>query len=163
LTLRAYLAGAGASEPYRPRLLDVAGRARACVVFLAVEGTALLGTVTYVPGPDTPESEFADADAAGMRMLAVDPAAWGRGIGRALVRACIAEATRDGRRRLVIHVRPEMEPARRIYEALHFRREPHRDFEPLPGVGLWGYALDLPAISARRAPRGGSPKAGRHT
>lgn len=163
MTLRAYLAGAGVSEPYRPRLLDVAGRARACAVLLAAEGTTLLGTVTYVPGPGTPESEFADADAAGMRMLAVDPAARGRGIGRALVRACVARAIHDGRRRLVIHVRPEMEPARRIYEALRFRREPQRDFEPLPGVGLWGYVLDLPAVSVPRAPRGGSPTAGRHT
>jgi ribosomal protein S18 acetylase RimI-like enzyme len=151
-TLRAYVAGAGASEPYRPRLLDVAGRAESCTVLLAVDG-AVLGTVTYVPGPGTPLSEFADGDAAGMRMLAVDPDARGRGIGRALAEACIERARRDGRRRLVIHARPEMAAARHIYEALGFRRDPARDFEPLPGVALLGYVLDLEALSVRPEPR----------
>lgn len=162
VTLRAYRAGAGASEPYRPRLLDVAGRAEACTVLVATDG-AVLGTVTYVPGPGTALSEFADDDAAGMRMLAVDPEARGRGIGRELASACLGLARRDGRRRMVIHVRPEMVPALRIYEALGFRRDPQRDFEPLPGVALWGYVLDLEPVSGRRAPRGGSPTAGRRT
>jgi ribosomal protein S18 acetylase RimI-like enzyme len=142
LTLRAYLAGAGASAPYRPRLRDVAGRAATSTVLVAVDGS-LLGTVTYVPGPGTPLSEFADAEAAGMRMLAVEPAARGRGIGRALVEACIERARRQGKRRLVIHVRPEMAAALAIYEALGFRHEPRRDFEPLPGVELRGYVFDL--------------------
>lgn len=144
LTLRAYLAGVGAPEPYRPHLLDVAGRAASSEVLVAVEeGGRVVGTVTYVPRPGMPESEFDDPAGAGMRMLAVEPSAQGRGVGKALVDACVTRARAAGRRRLIIHTRPEMAAARRIYEATGFRRDPAGDFVPLPGVVLECFMLEL--------------------
>jgi ribosomal protein S18 acetylase RimI-like enzyme len=52
--------------------------------------------------------------------LAVDPGAQGRGVGRALVEAAAAEATRRGARRLTLRVLGENEPARRLYAACGF-------------------------------------------
>jgi len=144
LTLRAYLGGVGASDPYRARLADVAGRAASSEVLVALDDAGIpIGTVTYVAGPGTAESEFDDPEAAGMRMLAVEPSLQGRGVGRALARACVERALRDGRRRLIIHARREMAAARRIYETSGFERDSSGDFEPLPGVDLVCYVLEL--------------------
>jgi ribosomal protein S18 acetylase RimI-like enzyme len=97
--------------------------------------------VTYVPGPG-PDSETDDPDAAEIRMLAVLPAARGRGVGRALVEACIDLAREAHRRRLVLHTRAVMEDARHIYESLGFVRAPALDFS-VEGIELLGYVLDL--------------------
>jgi ribosomal protein S18 acetylase RimI-like enzyme len=77
-------------------------------------------------------------------MLAVDPAGGqGRGMGRALVRACIDRARAEGRSRIVLLTRPRMVAAHRLYEAMGFRRVPERDWEPEQGIELLGFELDL--------------------
>jgi ribosomal protein S18 acetylase RimI-like enzyme len=95
-------------------------------------------------------SEFADPDAAGLRMLAVGPQFQGAGAGRALTEACIARARGEGRRRIVLHSTPVMEVARAMYERLGFvatpgldlfvTRPPYSDDEPLR---LIAYVLEL--------------------
>ena len=60
----------------------------------------MLGGVTYVPGPASRWAEFDDADAAGIRMLAVAPDARGRG-GRGAQPASHAPAA--GRGQIVLH------------------------------------------------------------
>ena len=86
---------------YADELRDVAGRAAGADVLAAVdeEGGEVLGGVTYVPGPSSPAAEFAEADAAGIRMLAVAPSARRRGVGEALTVACIEHAQAAGRPR----------------------------------------------------------------
>jgi GNAT superfamily N-acetyltransferase len=144
LIVRAYFVGPGVSEQYRPILADVGGRAVHCPILVAADETDRpVGTATYVPGPGLPESEFDDADAVGMRMLAVEPARWGEGIGRVLTGACVDRARAAGRRRMVVHVRPEMAVARRLYESMGFRRAPERDWEWREEVPLLGYTLDI--------------------
>ena len=100
VSVAAYLTvGEDGHDGYLDFVRDVATRARICPVFVAVDDAGtVLGGVTYVPGPGTPYSESEEEGEAGFRMLAVDPAAQGRGVGRALVEACIARARADGRR-----------------------------------------------------------------
>jgi len=52
--------------------------------------------------------------------IAVDPARQGRGIGRALIDAAVAEARRRGARRLTLRVFSPNERARRLYESAGF-------------------------------------------
>ncbi len=130
------------SEDYTTELANVADRAARAIVLVAVEDGEVLGAVTFVPGLG-PYAEFDDAQAAGMRMLAVVPGAQGRGIGGALVRECLRQARERGRTRLVLHTTSWMRAARRLYEHMGFRREPGLDWEPAPRVELIGYAYDL--------------------
>ena len=77
LTVAAYRAvpGGSTSAGYQETLRDVATRAQDAVVLVAVAPDgALLGGVTYVPGPG-PLRGVHGADEAGIRMLAVSPAA----------------------------------------------------------------------------------------
>ncbi len=128
---------------YLDEIRKVAERAAAVPVLVAVDGESrVLGGVTYVPGPG-PFAESERPDEAGFRMLGVAPWAQGRGVGRALVEACIARAQADGRRRLVLLTRREFRTAIALYERLGFTRAPARDWVPVPGVSLIGYELDL--------------------
>ncbi|MDY7102378.1 MAG: GNAT family N-acetyltransferase [Actinomycetota bacterium] len=148
ITVEAYRSAGqlgGSEASYAIELADVAGRAAHADILVATDGDGrVVGGATYVPGPGTPSSEFADADAAGIRMLAVDPAAGRRGVGRALTIACVDRARAAGRRRVVLHTVDGNAPARRMYEALGFQRDPGADWEPVPGLVLVGYRLELP-------------------
>jgi GNAT superfamily N-acetyltransferase len=114
LTVAAYREVGETDEPYYAELRDVASRAARVPVLVAVDAAdgRLLGGMTYVPGPG-PFAEGDFGDAATFRMLAVDPAARGRGAGRALVEAAIARARADGRTSIGIFTRPFMGPRRR--------------------------------------------------
>src|ERR671918_190025 len=104
---------------------------------------AVLGGVTYVPGPDSPCAEFTEPDGAGIRMLAVAPEAQGRGVGEALSRACLERARVAGKGQILLHSTDRMAVAHRLYERLGFVRGPAPDWEPLPGVWLPGLPLRL--------------------
>ena len=144
LTVDAYEAlPGGIVGDYGRVLADVVGRVEGAVVLVAAEADDVLGTVTYVPDAESPYAEDLRDGEAGIRMLAVDPAAQGRGIGSALVDACIARARADGRRGLFLSSTPIMAAARRVYERSGFVRTPDRDWEPWPDFPLWTFALDL--------------------
>jgi len=136
----------GALDDYEAELRDVAGRAAEAEVLVAVDGDGtVLGGVTYVPGHTSPSAEFSERDAAGIRMLAVDPEAQGRGVGEALTRACIDRATAAGRAQLLLHSTPWMTTAHRLYVRLGFARDPGRDWEIEPGFVLRAFRLPLDA------------------
>jgi ribosomal protein S18 acetylase RimI-like enzyme len=146
IVVRAYDA-VGALEgddEYVPELRDVARRVREAVVFAALDEAdgMPLGCVTYVPGPDNAWAEHLRAGEASIRMLAVDPAAQGRGVGTALVEACLVRARADGRRAVFLHSLPVMTGAQRVYDRLGFRRVPERDWV-FPDFLLMGFVLDL--------------------
>lgn len=150
LTLAAY-GGLGFDPgPYRASLVDVAGRATRAEVLVAVRDDHVVGAVTYVDGRDNTYAEFDDPDAAGIRMLAVDPGAQGCGIGAELVGACIDRAAHDGRRLIVLHSTIEMIAAQRLYRRLGFHRAPQRDWRPQPHVQLLGYVLAVDNAGAGR-------------
>ncbi len=134
---------------YAEVLRDVAGRLRAgCEVLVAHDGDRLAGGVTYVPNPGE-YAELAGPDEAELRMLVVDPAAQGRGIGAALVQACIGRAVAAGKQALTLGTMPEMVAARRLYARLGFVRLPARDGQVPGGRPLLCYSY-LRAASADR-------------
>jgi ribosomal protein S18 acetylase RimI-like enzyme len=145
LTVAAYRAVPGdssTSPSYETTLRDVAERARHAVVLVAVDTDGgLLGGVTYVPGQG-PLAEFEHEGDAGIRMLAVAPAAHRRGVGRRLVESCIARAREDGRGRIVLHTAPSMTAAQTLYGSLGFVRAADLD-GLVPGASLMAYTLDL--------------------
>ena len=77
------------------------------------------------------------ADEAQLRLLIVDPAARGLGLGKRLVRSCIRFARAARYRKLVLWTQSELAAARGIYAAEGFRlvrREAHQSFgKPLKG------------------------------
>ena len=103
----------------------------------------LLGSVTLTigGGPYFEWTPHVEGDC-GFRMLAVDPAVQGRGVGPRLVAECLDRARAAGCRRMVIGSTEWMTTAHRIYERLGFRRAPEFD-------QLWGdirglcFVLDL--------------------
>jgi GNAT superfamily N-acetyltransferase len=130
-------------HPYEDELRDVARRAKGAVVLVAVEGGRLVGCVTYVPDEESPFAEDLLPGEAGIRMLAVDPAAQRRGVGRALVEACRERARAEGKARLFLHSGQWMRAAHHLYGSLGFTRVPDRDWEPEPGIPLRAFVLDV--------------------
>jgi ribosomal protein S18 acetylase RimI-like enzyme len=141
-------------EGYAAELRDVAERASAATVLAATDADdgRPLGCATYVPGLASPLAEELGPGEASIRMLAVDPAATGRGAGTALATACVEMARRDGFRRVVLHSLPVMAGAQRIYERLGFRHAPERDWVPVPDIHLLCFVLDLDVDEGRAAP-----------
>lgn len=129
-------------DEYVPELRDVARRDREAVVLAAVDDAtgALLGCITYVPDPANPWAEHLREGEASIRMLAVDPAAQGRGAGTALVAACLDRARAEGRTGVFLHSLPIMTAAQRIYDRFGFRRVPERDWV-FPDFLLLGFEL----------------------
>jgi ribosomal protein S18 acetylase RimI-like enzyme len=142
LCVAAYSVLGGLSEGYREQLRDVARRAETARVLVAVEGRRLLGCATLIL-EGGPLRELAGADEGEFRMLAVDPGAQRRGVGEALVRACVEEARRADRARIVLSSAQDMTAAHRLYERLGFARAPARDWSPVAGVELIAYELEL--------------------
>jgi ribosomal protein S18 acetylase RimI-like enzyme len=122
-------------------LRDAASRAADAELLVAVD-EQLLGTITFVPDGG-PLGEIAKPDETEFRMLAVSPAAQGRGIGTALLRHLVDETAARGRSGIVCSSQPAMRAAHRIYAKLGFTRDPDRDWSPLPGVELLAFALRL--------------------
>jgi GNAT superfamily N-acetyltransferase len=127
---------------YAAELADIAGRVAQAEVLVAV-GERLMGCVTLVPDPSSPWAEGLAEGEVGIRMMAVDPSAQGRGVGRALLEACIARASGLGRTALFLHSTPWMTVAHQLYKRAGFVRVPERDWQPVPEVPLLAFRLEL--------------------
>ena len=142
------------SPRYVDVLRDVATRAAAAELLVAAENGNLLGTVTFVPDGG-PLGEIATPAETEFRMLAVDPAAQGRGVAGALMECVLAETRRrPGKDGIVCSSLPIMRAAHRVYDRFGFRRAPERDWSPVPGVTLLAFEcpLDDAAPAAPAAP-----------
>ena len=134
----------GPEDFYRARLADTATRDREAEVWVAVDEDAerVLGAVTICP-PHSSWREIAREGEGEFRMLAVDPSAQGRGVGRALATMVVERFRADGDRAVALSSLDRMFAAHALYERLGFVRSPDRDWRPQPGVSLIAYALEL--------------------
>jgi len=143
LTVSVYVGGGLAGPEYGVELADVARRAELSELLVVRDDAGrLVGSVALVLDGDFGEVTESDDEAA-VRMLVVDPAAQGRGIGALLMSECLERARAAGKGRMVLSTSTVMTAAHRLYERLGFTRLPERDWSPVPGVDLLVYALDL--------------------
>jgi GNAT superfamily N-acetyltransferase len=139
----AYRANGFGDESYLEQLRDARDRAESARLLVAVDPAgAVVGTVTFALAGQ-PYSEVSRPGEAEFRMLGVDPAAGGRGIGAALVQGCVDQARSAGATALAICTMERMTAARRLYERVGFVRDPGRDWQPRPEIELLAYVLQL--------------------
>ena len=98
------------------------------------------GSVTYF-GPDRPREAFFDQHWSIIRMLVVDPAFRGKGLGRALSTECIARAKRDGSPVMALHTSPIMTVALPMYLRMGFVKA--HDAPPIFGAAYAVYTKAL--------------------
>jgi GNAT superfamily N-acetyltransferase len=129
---------------YLEMISDVAGRVERTVVLVAVDGGRLVGSATIeLDGVIGDDDESLPPHVASLRMLGVDPATRGRGIGRALVGAVIARCKGAGKRELILRTTPWMKVAMRLYDSLGFVRDPNLDMPVSEDFVLRAYRLEL--------------------
>jgi ribosomal protein S18 acetylase RimI-like enzyme len=127
-------------------LADVAARAPVTEVIVADDPDTgeVLGCVTFMLA-GRPWAEVARDGEGEFRMLAVAPGAQGRGVGSALVRACLERASAQRCTGVAIYTRDANDRAIGMYERFGFVRVPERDWTPEPDIKLLALRLSLPA------------------
>jgi GNAT superfamily N-acetyltransferase len=146
ITRDAYLRAGhfAADHPYMGVLEDVEHRAGHAEVWVAEAARKVVAavTLTFV---GQPYSEIAVDGELEFRMLAVDPAIQGGGVGRAVVRRVIEHArSLPDIGAISITSATFMERAHALYESLGFRRAPERDwYVPGEDVLLWVFRLEF--------------------
>lgn len=69
-----------------------------------------------------------EKNASGFRLLGVNPATRGQGIGRLLIDECIRKAREKKQQQVIIHTTKSMQTAWKIYENMGFKRSTDLDF-----------------------------------
>lgn len=113
-------------------------------VLVAVDTTGKIGgAVVYFGDMDQyGPYDFPKTQAAAFRLLAVSPAARGKGIGKLLTDHCIATARSEGYSQMIIHSTAAMQIAWKMYERIGFQRSEDLDFS-MNGFPVYGFKLAL--------------------
>ena len=138
---------------YDDEIRAVAERLDRAEVLVAVLDGTVVGAVTYTSDPESPWLEWNEPGEAQIRLLAVDTTVQGRGIGEALVNACIERARLQGMT-ILLHTTDHMPTAQRLYARMGFTRRPERDiheFEAEHDMTFLAFTLDPSATPAGRA------------
>ena len=88
-------------------------------------GVVYFGDMKYYGSGGTATRE---KNASGFRLLAVDPATRGQGIGKLLTKACIQMAKDEKQNQMIIHSTKAMQIAWKMYENMGFKRSKDLDF-----------------------------------
>jgi len=102
-------------------------------------GVVYFGDMTYYGSGGTATKE---KNAAGFKLLAVDPSSRGEGIGKLLTNACIDLAKKENQNQLIIHSTKAMQIAWKMYEKLGFKRYKDLDFTQ-ENLSVYGFRLKL--------------------
>jgi ribosomal protein S18 acetylase RimI-like enzyme len=81
-------------------------------------------------------------NASGFRLLAVDKAVRGQGVGKLLTKECIMKAKAQKAPQMIIHTTKAMQAAWKMYEHLGFRRSGDLDFIQVE-LAVYGFRLSL--------------------
>ncbi|MGY4623662.1 ribosomal protein S18 acetylase RimI-like enzyme [Bradyrhizobium sp. USDA 4486] len=95
------------------------GLARTGEIIVAEDGGRIVGAVAYI-GPKATKPAFFDPAWPVIRMLVVDPAARGKGVGRQLTEECLRRAERDQAGVIALHTTPIMTVALPMYLRMGF-------------------------------------------
>lgn len=134
---------------YLADILDLEGRASASELLVAELDGRIVGCVSYYPPgsrasyPSESFSEHWPSEWAAFRLLAVDPAARGHGVGRRLTEHCLERARTQGAPTIGLHTIEAMDVARAMYGRMGFERTPRYDFHPSGETVVEAYRLDL--------------------
>ena len=117
---------------------------------LATEGRLLVattseqvaGAVGYMP-PGRSNPKIFPVEWPSIRMLVVRPSCRRRGMGKALMHACIQQALKDGARCIGLHTSPIMEVALPMYLRMGFIKD--AELPPIAGAPYARYVLALGA------------------
>ena len=133
-------------EGYRENILATLADVQHVEQIVAEQNGIIVGAVLLYPAGTAIATQAGTALSSRspeVRLLAVEPAARGHGVGAALMDECIRRARQSGATALTLHTADIMQAAMRLYERLGFQRAPELDFEPVPGATIKGYRLSL--------------------
>ena len=132
-------------EGYRKNIVESLDEKGSAQLIVAEYAGKIVGSVLLYPPVASAYGAAVDESAAipEMRLLAVNPAMRGHGIGSALTRECVQRAQRAGAPALGLHTTDMMQTAMQMYERMGFVRAPELDFHPTENTVIMGYRLYL--------------------
>ncbi len=107
--------------------------------FVCEAGKKIVGMAFLVPSGNP--TDIFTADWSYIRLLGVDPAYEGKGIGRKLTQLCIENARKNGEEIIALHTSEIQNAARHIYESLGF--EMLREIDPIFNKKYFLYQMPL--------------------
>ena len=107
--------------------------------FVCESGDDLIGMAYLVPSGNP--TEIFQGEWSYIRMVGVDPAFSGNGIGKKLVQMCLNHAKETNEKVVALHTSEFMNSARYIYENLGFNQI--KELEQLFGKKYWLYLLNI--------------------
>jgi len=148
LTKRSYAEYATIMDPKSWRGLSAAIHAalkssEATRIVAEDHGTVIGSVMLYPPRANAYGEEVRRVGWPEVRLVAVDPAARGRGVAQALMDECVRRARASGATNLGIHTSRSMRAAMRLYARMGFVRAPEHDFQPPGAERVQGYRLAL--------------------
>jgi len=107
--------------------------------FVCEHNNSLIGMAYVIPQGNP--TAFFEKDWAYIRLLGVDPAHGGKGIGKKLAELCIGFAGSNGEKTLALHTSEFQDAARHIYESMGFKKV--KELEPIYRKKYWLYVMPL--------------------
>jgi|SRR5450432_146537 len=107
--------------------------------FVCEEGSRILGMAFLVPSGN-PTKVFPPTTSY-IRMVGVDPAAQGKGIGKKLTNLCIEKAKAIHEKSIMLHTAEVLLKARHIYQQIGFKKI--RKLDEHYGMEYWVYQLEI--------------------